>query len=95
MNAFLFFFFVFLNVTAGEREKRGLRNPSASNRLKERDYRTVGEEQYFKLSLNYGDELSGGGGHKSDQRLPLRAHTHTHARTRMYGRIPFASHEGK
>lgn len=71
------FFFFFLNVTAGEREKRGLQNLSASNQLKEQDYQTVGEKQYFKLSLNYGDKLSKGGGHRTDQRLPLHTHTHT------------------
>lgn len=68
----------FLNVTAGEREKRGLQNLPASSQQKERDYQTVGEKQYFKLSLNYGDKLSEGGGRRTDQRLPLRAHTRAH-----------------
>lgn len=84
-------FFFFLNVTAGEKEKRGLQNLSASNQLKEQDYQTVGEKQYFKLSLNYGDKLSKGGGHKTDQRLPL--HTHKHAE--MFSRVPLSCHKGK
>lgn len=76
--------FFFLNVTAGEREKRGLQNLSASNQLKEQDYQTVGEKQYFKLSLNYGDKLSKGGGHKTDQRLPLHAHGYVHTRSSFF-----------